>query len=81
MHSLLGECQRKCNLIIEPRLVNPSFVGTACFVHRGKAHCQKLKAFSFGSLFFCSRLLKYRYVLLVTLTASVFALVVVVFGQ
>lgn len=82
MHSLLGECQRKCNLIVEPHLVNTSFVGTACSVHRGEAHCQNLKAFSFffGSVFFCSRLLKYRYMLLLMLTASVFALVAV-FGQ
>lgn len=47
MHSLLGERQRRCNLIIEPRLVNTSFVGTACSVHKGKAHCQNLKAFTF----------------------------------
>lgn len=46
MHSLLGECQRRCNLITEPQLVNTSFVGTACSVHREKAHCQSLKAFS-----------------------------------
>lgn len=85
MHSLLGECQGKCNLIVEPRLVNTSFVGTACSVHRGGAHCQNLKAFSFilfykFYLFFCSRLLKYRYVSLVILTGSAFVLVVM-FGQ